>query len=157
MTQTIDYEVFPGSSAKDFLEWFLSTKAITIEAFCKNEHMSPTDFRRLAEETIVEWELTGEEHRDIQDASRHLVNHIRIKRRADKQTVTADPVAISRDNARRELERSRREAEYERRRQNAIKPADYIRSLGYDPQHVTLTQVMNPSWRKDNPPKSPRQ
>ena len=59
----------------------------TVEAFCMNNRISPDQFRRLAEEVVTEWQLTGQTHADETDARRHLINQTRIKIHAnDTQT-----------------------------------------------------------------------
>ena len=52
------------------------------------------------------------------------------------------------------LDRQQRERDeaYEKQKRDAVKPADYIRSLGYDPRKVGMLQVMDPEWRAKNPP-----
>ena len=40
-------------------------------------------------------------------------------------------------------------------KRKAVKPRDYIRSLGYDPDKVSMMQVMNADWRAKNPPTNP--
>lgn len=50
-----------------------------VEAFCMNNRISPEQFRRLAEEVVTEWQLTGQKHTDGTDARRHLINQTRKK------------------------------------------------------------------------------
>lgn len=79
------YQVYPGYDPPSFLRDFMQTKQITLMAFCKNERISPADFRRMAQEIMTEWELTEATHRDRKDAITHLINHIRIKHRNEQR------------------------------------------------------------------------
>lgn len=67
-----------ASNYEEFLDNFFADQ-ISVEVFCMNNHISVQDFRRLAEETITEWKLTGQKHDNDQDARRHLLNQARIK------------------------------------------------------------------------------
>ena len=82
---TEQYEVYPGKPPGVFLQEFFQSKQITIEAFCKNEHISLYDFKRMAEEIMTEWELTEATHKTCKDAVMHLINHIRIKHRNEQR------------------------------------------------------------------------
>ena len=79
------YEVYPGKPPSLFLMEFFQSKQITIEAFCKNERISPFDFKRMAEEIMTEWELTEATHKTNKDAVMHLINHVRIKYRNEQR------------------------------------------------------------------------
>ena len=78
------YEVCPGYSPDLFVETFLTSKPITIDQFCKNEHISLFDFTRMTKEIVTEWELTEQTHTEYSDAVRHLINHLRIKHRNEQ-------------------------------------------------------------------------
>ena len=82
---TEQYEVYPGKPPSLFLMEFFQSKQITIEAFCKNERISPYDFKRMAEEIMTEWELTDATHATYKDSVMHLINHIRIKHRNEQR------------------------------------------------------------------------
>ncbi|MDE5886462.1 MAG: hypothetical protein K2H46_02620 [Muribaculaceae bacterium] len=79
------YEIYPGCDPPRFIREFLEGKRITIDAFCKNERITPYDFERMANEVMTEWELTEATHRDRKDAIMHLINHIRIKHRNEQR------------------------------------------------------------------------
>jgi hypothetical protein len=50
---------------------------ISLEAFCKNNRITPDECRRLAEAIVNEWDLSGRQHRDESDAKEHLMTLIR--------------------------------------------------------------------------------
>ena len=79
------YQIYPGCDPPRFIREFLEGKRITIDAFCKNERITPFDFERMANEVMTEWELTEATHRDRKDAIMHLINHIRIKHRNEQR------------------------------------------------------------------------
>lgn len=92
---TEQYEVYPGKPPSLFLMEFFQSKQITIEAFCKNERISPYDFKRMAEEIMTEWELTEATHTTNKDAVMHLINHIRIKYRNEQRNNTYYTKSVS--------------------------------------------------------------
>ena len=53
-----------------------------IEAYCKNEGITPDQFKRLAEAVSVEWSLTGEHYPTISETKQRLLAHIRMKAQA---------------------------------------------------------------------------
>lgn len=60
---------------------------ITIEQFCMSNHITKENCRRLANEVVNEWVLTGKinEHRNITDERTHLISQIRIKIEAERK------------------------------------------------------------------------
>lgn len=80
-----EYQPYPGVSAQDFAEDFLTRSPITLQSFCKNERIDPRDLPRLVREVLTEWELTEPRHTDRRDAVTHLINHLRIKNSNEKR------------------------------------------------------------------------
>lgn len=71
-----------GACAREeFLnDFFSDARRGIMEALAKNLGVPPPRLRQLAEEVITEWEATGTPpHKDLNDARKHLINHIRIK------------------------------------------------------------------------------
>lgn len=71
-----------GACAREeFLtDFFSDARRGIIEALAKNLGVPPPRLRQLAEEVITEWEATATPpHKDLSDARKHLINHIRIK------------------------------------------------------------------------------
>lgn len=63
--------------AKEILEEMLSS-GIIVEQFCKNEGISVRQFKKLADEVIIDWEMQGATHNSERDIRQHLLSHIRI-------------------------------------------------------------------------------
>ena len=63
----------------------LFSRAITIEAFCKNEGITTDQCRKYAEAVVIEWQLTDENHNNRTQAIKHLLAQIRIKAQADQE------------------------------------------------------------------------
>lgn len=55
-----------------------------MESFAKNEGITLDQCRRYAEATVIEWQLTDENHNNRSQAIKHLLAQIRIKAQADK-------------------------------------------------------------------------
>lgn len=91
ITQPGEYEVCPGYTPERLLSHFIESKPILIGAFCMKERIDPNDIARIANEVLVDWELTEETHSDINDALRHLINHIRIKHRNEQRNNRTTP------------------------------------------------------------------
>ncbi len=79
-TLTPTYEVYPGTPPDTFKAQFLS-KRILLESFCMKERIDPPFLPVFIDDILIDWELTEQTHRDYTDASRHLINHLRIKLR----------------------------------------------------------------------------
>lgn len=58
-------------------DFFKNTEAV--DAFCRNNLTSPEQLHTLARQIVTEWSLTGQTHKDDQDARRHLLSQLRIK------------------------------------------------------------------------------
>lgn len=82
---TDEYEVYPGHTADMLAADMLSRSSISLESFCKNERINPTDLPRYVKEVLIEWCLKGEWHSTRRDAMNHLINHIRIKAQHEQQ------------------------------------------------------------------------
>ena len=100
MTPTLQptYEIYPGCDPPRFIREFLEGKRITIESFCMSERIDPTDFERLAYESVTEWELSEQTHRDRKEAVKHLINHIRIKIREQRNNQSRQIRPFARPN-----------------------------------------------------------
>ena len=83
-------------------------------------------------------------HSSMQDARSHFCRWLK-----KKIETSPAPSIPKNDYATRAKERAK---EYERWEAEKADPADIIRAKGYDPQKVTLAQICNPEWRKNNPP-----
>lgn len=59
--------------------FFAPERQASLEAMAMNLHVSLQDLRALGEETVNDWILTEETHRDYNDAARHLQTIIRAK------------------------------------------------------------------------------
>lgn len=108
------------------------------------------------------------QHGSMQDARSHFCRWLKRKLESrisspPRNDASANGSRPARDSRRPEtshiakldqqVELQRRE--FEERQKKRIKPADYIRSKGYDPATVTMAQIMNPQWCAENPPTLP--
>lgn len=101
------------------------------------------------------------QHGSMQDARSHFCRW--LKRKLESRISSPprnDPSAHRLTPAKSSMQederkREARNREYEERQRGAMKPADYIRSKGYDPTIVTMPQVMSPQWCAENPPTLP--
>lgn len=114
----------------------------------------------IARQVMADWKIRRHTPKDWEDAANHLVSTIR-KKCAAKESQASGNGKRAAENGNRstgnyiaELDRQveKQKQDFEERQKNRIKPADYIRSKGYDPEKVTMTQVMNPDWCSNNPP-----
>ena len=122
--------------------------------------------RKLARQVMNDWKIRRHTPKDWNDAASHLVSSIRKKCEAasrqptENRQRTADNGKPTTENGKgnpgslsdldRQMEKRKRK--YDEQRRKSISPADYIRSKGYDPARVTMSQVMNPEWCRNNPP-----
>ena len=60
---------------------------ITIEQFCMSNHITKDQCRRMADDIVNEWQLTGKinSHKNIMDERKHLISQIRIKIEAERK------------------------------------------------------------------------
>ena len=66
---------------EEILQGWLDNK-ITLEAFCKNERITPTQFEQLGKAVINEWAMTGETGANESDTRKKMLAHIRAKAQA---------------------------------------------------------------------------
>lgn len=100
-------------------------------------------------------------HKDMSDTCTHFRSWIYKSGRAkdpnsSRSVHKARRIATEvEDRARRDQETKERNARYALNERLAQRPDDMIRNWGYDPSEVKMNQVMNPIWRKNNPPSHP--
>ena len=60
---------------------------ITIEQFCMSNHITKDQCRRMADDIVNEWQLTGKinSHKNVMDERKHLISQIRIKIEAERK------------------------------------------------------------------------
>ncbi|MBD5307623.1 MAG: hypothetical protein HDS14_08395 [Bacteroides sp.] len=63
---------------ESFIRNFFADR-VAVEAFCMHNKLSPDDFRRIADEILTEWRLSGQSHATEKEARLHLLNQSRIK------------------------------------------------------------------------------
>lgn len=73
------YSPCPGMTATDFARDILNKHPITLRRFCEKERVAPEELCSLVDDVLTDWELVGETHDTRQDATRHMINHIRKK------------------------------------------------------------------------------
>ncbi len=125
--------------------------------------------RALGAEVMAEWELRKHRPSDWNDAALHMLSTLR-KKSAGKTGSTSQEKGGPRhqggrdagkrsrmvqEEAARERDRMERNRSYEEMRRDAVRPADLIRSYGYDPEKVTILQATDPEWRARNPASGP--
>ena len=71
---------------------------ITIEQFCMSNHITKEECRRLADDVVNEWQLTGKinDHRNSIDERKHLISQIRIKIEAKRKAKASQTKAEQR-------------------------------------------------------------
>lgn len=92
---TDDYEVYPGHTASDLARDLLSRSPISLQSFCKNEHIDVRELPKLVEAVLTEWELKDMKHHTRREAISHLINHIRIKSRNEARTNLTQRSAVT--------------------------------------------------------------
>lgn len=109
--------------------------------------------KQLARQVMDDWKIRRHTPKDWKDAADHLVSTIR-KKCAAKEIRKPENAQRATGNYIAELDRqsAARQAKYDEWDKSRATPADYIRSKGYDPEKVTMAQVMNPEWCRNNPP-----
>ena len=63
---------------EEIIQDLISSQSL-VEQYCKNERITPDQFKRLAEAVGVEWSLTGEHYTTESDTKKRLLAHIRSK------------------------------------------------------------------------------
>lgn len=110
--------------------------------------------RQDAEAVLSSWILRRHIPKSWEDAASHLMATLR-KKQAEKAPQPQEAPHTHPRTADRQKDRAQRQKEWEYLQANAEKPADVIRRYGYDPDKVSLSQVLNHEWRERNPPESP--
>ena len=157
------------SVRKAYMDVFFGTPE-TAESFIKRWETNPDELRETCETVLDEWTIFNETHVSAEDARKHFVSAVRtryekkILQRKAKSTRKGTPsgrvntgtrkTQAPEESAVERLDRQKKERDeaFEKQEKNAVKPAEYIRSLGYDPKKVSMIQVMNPEWRAKHPP-----
>lgn len=156
---------------KAYMDVFFGPKTSerALNKFLKQNNLTRESLRDMCEVILDEWTLFNKQHYSPEDARQHLVSAIKDrcgttngnkkpKRPAKKSEGTAAPKGPETTEEtldRLDRQQKERDEEFERRKENAVNPREYIRSLGYDPKRVSMMQVMNPDWRAKNPPTLP--
>lgn len=144
-----------------FNEFFSRERAGVLSRFACSLGLTDVDsLKTVAREVIDDWRLRRHVPKDWDDASSHLLSAIRKKCLARSEVATDrgdqqnSAVGMKKTVAANDLDRQieERNRVYREREANAAKPADIIRSMGYDPDKVTIQQAFNPDWRARNPP-----
>ncbi|MBO5445370.1 MAG: DUF4373 domain-containing protein [Muribaculaceae bacterium] len=98
-------------------------------------------------------------HKDMQDAYKHFESWLYksglLKTKTDENRPRSSKKTESEIRQQKDAEINARNEEYQRRETNSRKPEEWVRNQGYDPQEVTLLQLMSPGWREQNPPTHP--
>lgn len=68
-------------------EFFAPERQGSLEVLQMQLHLTLDEIKRMAQEIVNEWKLTGQTHTDYTDASRHLISTLRKKKQWGK---TAD-------------------------------------------------------------------
>lgn len=100
-----NYVVVDNAREVSFFEKFFAPEnQYSLEVLCMQEHTDLVTIKQYAHEILAEWQLRGVSHTDYQEASRHLINHLRRKfeaaRRAKREE---DAASKSRQQAREDL------------------------------------------------------
>ena len=69
---------------EEVFEDFFNAQA-AVEAFCMTESIDIETCKKLAQEVINDWNLSGQTHQSLSDGRRHLLNQLRIKIKVEKQ------------------------------------------------------------------------
>lgn len=149
-----------GFDFEEFLDIFFEDAESTEKI---SRELGIADLRLEAERVIAQWKLMGHTPESYADASRHLISTFRKRVRKPEQDTSPrhkeQPQQPPSEPARKkslveelDAQTERRNREFVRRKSNAVRPDDYIRSMGYDPGRVKIWEVMNPDWRATNPP-----
>lgn len=150
---------------KAYMDIFFGTSA-TAGEFIRRWETTPEELREVCETVLDEWTVFNEVHTSADDARKHFVSAVRTryeKKIRQKKTRRTEPkkgtpaTPKSEEPAVDRIDRQRKERDeaFEEMKRKAVKPRDYIRSLGYDPDKVSMMQVMNADWRAKNPPTNP--
>ena len=87
-----------------FEKFFAPENQYSLEVLCMQEHTDLATIKQYAHEILAEWQLRGVSHADYQEASRHLINHLRRKFEAGRRAKREEEAAPkSRKQARQDL------------------------------------------------------
>lgn len=87
-----------------FEKFFAPENQYSLEVLCMQEHTDLVTIKQYAHEILAEWQLRGVSHTDYQEASRHLINHLRRKFEAARRAKREEDAAPkSRQQAREDL------------------------------------------------------
>ena len=145
-----------------YMDVFFGTSA-TADEFIRRWETTPEELREVCETVLDEWTVFNEVHTSADDARKHFVSAVRTryeKKIRQKKTRRSEPkkgttaTRKSEDSAVDRIDRQQKERDeaFEEMKRKAVKPRDYISSLGYDPDKVSMIQVLNPEWRAQHPP-----
>ena len=85
-------------------KFFAPENQYSLEVLCMQEHTDLVTIKQYAHEILAEWQLRGVSHTDYQEASRHLINHLRRKFEAARRAKREEDAAPkSRQQAREDL------------------------------------------------------
>ena len=137
-----------------------------LDKLLKTWETTSKELHDMCDELLDEWTIFNKTHVSAQDAREHFVHTIKQrceKKARQKKTRRTEPkkgtpaTPKSEEPAVDRIDRQRKERDeaFEEMKRKAVKPRDYIRSLGYDPDKVSMMQVMNADWRAKNPPTNP--
>lgn len=137
-----------------------------LDKLLKTWETTSKELHDMCDELLDEWTIFNKTHVSAQDAREHFVHTIKQrceKKARQKKTRRTEPkkgtpaTPKSEESAVDRIDRQRKERDeaFEEMKRKAVKPRDYIRSLGYDPDKVSMMQVMNADWRAKNPPTNP--
>ena len=150
---------------KAYTDIFLSSPKL--DDFLKRWETTPEELLEMCDAVLDEWTLFDERHPSAKRARKHFVCAVglrykdKIKRETEKPSkvnrtsgkvhtgTLSRPAATESDIDRQQKER---DEAFEEMKRKAVKPRDYISSLGYDPDKVGMIQVFNPEWRAQHPP-----
>ena len=158
-----------GLVRQAYLDVFFANPTAT-DDFIRRWETTPEELRETCDTVLDEWTVFNETHVSADDARKHFVSAVRtryekkIRQRKSRPSrkgegsgkvhtgKAAAPSAAESDIERLDRQQKERAEAAEQQERNAVKPADYIRSLGYDPAKVTMMQALNADWRAMNPP-----
>lgn len=87
-----------------FEKFFAPENQYSLEVLCMQEHTDLVTIKQYAHEILAEWQLRGVSHTDYQEASQHLINHLRRKFEAARRAKREEDAAPkSRQQAREDL------------------------------------------------------
>lgn len=167
----VDVDTRDARVRENFKNIFFGEEKIR-DGYLKRWETTAEELSEVCEEVLDDWTVVGNAaHGSDEEARQHFIATVRKKyekiiiersrkpsgrkKRAAEDSPSGKKVKEGSDLERLDRQQEIRAEAFEKMEKNAVKPADYIRSLGYDPQKVTMVQVLNPDWRAANPPDNP--